>query len=111
MGNLLFCYLDKPSLLKLSNEVENLELTPNSSFEVSCFTNQFGNPRGAFKWFKNDIYIPPSTELLITNINFFILHFSKLKKEDTGSYKCRIENDEGYEERSFQLSIVGKSMY
>lgn len=111
MGNLLFCYLDKPSLLKLSNEVENLELTSNSSFEVSCFTNQFGNPRGVFKWFKNDIYIPPSTELLITNINFFILHFSKLKKEDTGSYKCRIKNDEGYEERSFQLSIVGKSMY
>lgn len=105
---ILLIYSDKPSSVKLSNEVENVQLPVHSSFEVRCFTNQRGYPTGRLQWIKNDIYISSSTGLLIESGNFVILYFSNLKKEDTGKYKCQIENSIGYQEKSLNLFIVGK---
>ena len=100
-------YLDKPSPLKLSPHVKIAKQAKGTFFTVKCLTEEKGYPTGLFKWFKDGSYLS-STEMVEQNTAFIVLHFSNLKKEDAGEYKCRIENSEGLEESSFHLFVFGK---
>ena len=65
-----------------------------------------GYPPGTLKWFKNDSYISSSTGLVKPNSNSILLQFSSLKEEDAGSYKCRIENSVGIQQKGFELLVL-----
>ena len=84
-------YLDKPSPLKLSIDVKELELPAGNVYTVSCFVDQQGFPHGKFKWFKHDSFISTLTGVVVTRLKLAILYLYNLKKEDTGNYKCTYE--------------------
>ena len=61
------------------------------------------------QWFKgsNDIAI----ENVSVTARLAALDFKGLKKEDNGSYICRIENEVGRQNESIQLVVLGEVSY
>ena len=57
-----------------------------------------GNPKGTLQWFKD-------------NSAAAKLDFTNLKREDSGRYSCRIANEVGSQEKSFQLIVLGEVSY
>ena len=61
------------------------------------------------QWFKG------SSDIAIENVNVTAtlasLDFNGLKKEDNGSYICRLENEVGRQVESMQLVVLGKISY
>ena len=106
IADLLSYYLDKPSPLKLSVDVERLELPAGTANAISCSTDHLAYPHGKSEWFKDDRSI--LTGSVITDHTLTVLHFSSLKKEDTGKYKCTIEYRTVFQEKRFQLLVIGK---
>lgn len=89
IAGLLSCCLDKSSPLKLSVDVEKVELPAGAVYTISCSTDHLGFPHGKFEWFKNDMFV--LTGSVITDHKLTVLQLPSLKKEDTGKYKCTIE--------------------
>ena len=120
-----FCILilDQPGPLKVEISIgkETIQVQkPNELFEfkkdtivsVKCQVTSdedLGNPRGMLQWFKG------SSDIAIENVNVTAtlasLDFNGLKKEDNGSYICRLENEVGRQVESIQLVVLGKVSY
>ena len=50
----------------------------------------------------------PNTSNIVRHSTFLRLDFSSLKVEDTGVYKCNIDDNEQLQEKHFQLTVFGK---
>ena len=120
-----FCILilDQPGPLKveISSGKRTVQVQkPNELFKfkrdtvvsVKCQVasdEDLGNPKGMLQWFKG------SSDIAIKNVNVTArlasLDFNGLKKEDNGSYICRIENEVGRQVESIQLVVLGKVSY
>ena len=88
--------------------MEKIELPEGSYYSVKCFVDQIGFPYSILKWFKDNIEISTSSDLISKSRNFIALHFSRLKKEQSGNYKCHIKNSEGNQEKEIQLLVFGE---
>ena len=121
-----FCFLilDHPGSLKveifLGRETIQVEKT-NEIFEfkrdtilsISCKVTSdkdLGNPKGTVQWFygSSDIAIEKNVNV---SARLERLHFQGLKKEDNGSYICRIENIVERQAQSIQLVVLGEVSY
>ena len=118
-----FLILDQPGPLKVEISIgkETIQVQkPNELFEfkkdtivsVKCQVTSdedLGNPKGMLQWFKG------SSDIAIENVNVTAtltsLDFNGLKKEDNGSYICRLENEVGRQVESMQLVVLGKISY
>ena len=120
-----FCILilDQPGPLKVETSIGKKTIQvqkPNELFEfkkdtivsVKCQVTSdedLGNPKGMLQWFKG------SSDIAIENVNVTAtlasLDFNGLKKEDNGSYICRLENEVGRQVESIQLVVLGKVSY
>ena len=118
-----FLILDQPGPLKVEISIgkETIQVQkPNELFEfkkdtivsVKCQVTSdedLGNPKGMLQWFKG------SSDIAIENVNVTAtlasLDFNGLKKEDNGSYICRLENEVGRQVESIQLVVLGKVSY
>ena len=115
--------LDQPGQLKVEILFEGKTFQvqkPNEIFKVkrdirvsiSCQVTSdkdLGNPKGMVQWFNG------SSDVAIENFNvsarYASLSFQSLKKEDNGSYICRIENEVGRQVESIQLVVLGEVSY
>ena len=122
-NNFCILILDQPGPIKVEiliggNTTQVQE--PNDIFEfkrdtivsVSCKVTSdegLGNPKGMLQWFNG------SSDVAIENVSvtarLATLDFKGLKKEDSGSYICRIENEVGRQNKSFQLVVLGEVSY
>ena len=120
-----FCILilDHPGPLKVEISIRKKTVQvqkPNELFKfkrdtivsVRCQVTSdedLGNPKGMLQWFKgcSDIAI----ENLSVTATLASLDFNSLKKEDNGSYICRLENEVGGQVESIQLVVLGKVSY
>ena len=85
-----------------------MEQKKGTSFSVTCTTENLGNPQGKLDWFKDNCEENITTDVIRREKFFLGLHFSSIKEHDMGTYKCKIKNDLGSREKSFQLVVVGK---
>ena len=81
-------------------------------FAIICQVDSaagLGNPKGTLQWFKdnNAAAIKSST----ATFPFAKLDFTNLKREDSGTYSCRIANEVGSQEKSFELVVLGEVFY
>ena len=61
------------------------------------------------QWFNGSSYL--AIENVTLGARLASLSFLSLKKEDNGSYICRIENEVGRQEESIQLVVLGEVSY
>ena len=61
------------------------------------------------QWFNGNSYLAIGNVTL--GARLASLSFLSLKKEDNGSYICRIENEVGRQEESIQLVVLGEVSY
>ena len=79
-----------------------------TSFSVTCTTENLEYPPENLNWFKDNCEENIATGV-VRRENFFLgLHFNSIKEQDMGTCKCKIENDLGSREKTFQLVVVGK---
>lgn len=119
-----FLILDHPGPLKveifLGRETIQVEKT-NEIFKfkrdtilsISCQVTSdkdLGNPKGTVQWFygSSDIAIEKNVNV---SARLGSLYFLGLKKEDNGSYICRIENIVERQAQSIQLVVLGEVSY
>lgn len=122
-NNFCILILDQPGPLKVEIFIGGNTIQvqkPNELFEFKRDTivsvickvtsdEDLGNPKGMLQWFKgsNDITI----ENVSVTARLAALDFKGLKKEDNGSYICRIENEVGRQNESIQLVVLGEVSY
>ena len=61
-----------------------------------------------FMWFKENGLLP-NTSNIVRHPTSISLDFSSLKLEDSGIYKCNINDGRHLQEKHFQLIVFGKS--
>ena len=103
--------IDKPDPLRLqvgNNDInEIVQKKRGDLLTVFCVGNNLGNPKETLQWFKG------SSVMAINNTSsvsptILSLNFNGLTKENNGTYTCRIANEVGSQEKSFQLVVLGK---
>lgn len=68
-----------------------------------------GNPKGTLQWFKDNSAAAIKNGTATSPIGK--LDSTNLKREDSGRYSCRIANEVGSQEKSFQLIVLGEVSY
>ena len=115
-----FLILDQPSLptveilfgreiIKVQKANEIFKFKRDTNLSISCQVardEDFGNPKGILHWFNGSS--DAAIKNVIGNAILTNLSFLGLKKEDNGSYICRIENKVGRREESIQLVVLGE---
>ena len=100
----------RTSEVQEANEIFKVKRGTTGSISCQVTTDEdLGNPKGMVQWFNG------SSDVVIENINvsatYASLSFPNLKKENNGSYICRIENKVGHQNKSIQLVVLGEVSY
>ena len=85
-----------------------MEQKKGTPFSVTCTTENLRYPQGKLDWFKDNCGGNITTGVVRREKFFLELHFFSIKEQDMGTYKCKIKNNVGSQEKSFQLVIVGR---
>ena len=100
--------VDKPDPPMFQPTIETVELKKGNQFSVICRLpgiDALGIPKGTLKWFveNND-----TANVIITPDDLFTtLTIKNVRKENNGTYTCRVENPVGSREKILQLVVFG----
>ena len=100
-------FVGKTIQVQKANEIFKVKRDTTVSISSHVIRDEdLGIPKGAVHCFKG------SSDVAIENVNVSVrlarLTFQGLRKEDNGSYTCRIENEVGRQEKSIELVVLGE---
>lgn len=104
--------IDKPDPLRL--QVENNDINEivqkkrGDPLTVFCIGNDLGNPSETLQWFKSSSVMAINNTFSVSPTILSLDFKNGLMKENNGTYTCRIANEVGSQEKSFQLVVLGK---
>ena len=105
--NFFYFIVDKPDPPMFQPANETVELKKGNQFSLICrlpSIDAFGNPKGTLKWFLGN----KDTANVITTPDdlFTTLTIENVRKENNGTYTCRVENPVGSREKIFAAGCV-----
>ena len=108
--NIFYFIVDEPDPLIFQPTSETVELKKGNQFSVIYRVpsiGALGNPKGTLMWFlgNND-----TANVIITPDDLFTtLTIKNVRKENNGTYTCRVENPVGSRNKILQLVVLGEA--
>lgn len=87
-------------------EVESPEVVTNNSVKLACPAS--GIPLPTITWYRNSQPIVHNSSHYLLLDNGWTLEIRSAVLDDTARFTCRAENVAGQNEKSFDLSVLGR---
>ena len=108
--NLFYFIVDKPDPPLFQPTKETVELKKGNQFSVMCrlpSIDALGFPKGTLKWFVENNNT--ANVIIIPDDLFTTLTIKNVRKENNGTYTCRVENPVGSRDKILQLVVFGEA--